>query len=139
MDPGHRRHQHMPGVENSLDHGERTLSRSPLPVDAPVPQPVPDTPRAQRLSFLNEVLYGLEKYAKPVKDVLLLPALPYDKRDAQTSAMIELRSEADGRVARRTDAMIAAIVINRGALLFTFNVRHFEGLEGMGLKLFSAV
>ena len=87
---------------------------------------------------LHEILYGLEKYAKPVKDVLLLPALPFDKRDAQTSAMIELRSEADGRAARRTDAMIAAIAINRGALLFTFNVRHFEGLEEMGLKMFPA-
>ena len=87
---------------------------------------------------LHEILYGLEKYAKPVKDVLLLPVLLYDKRDAQTSAMIELRSEADGRAARRTDAMIAAIAINRGALLFTFNVRHFEGLEEMGLKMFPA-
>ncbi|MBC8225106.1 type II toxin-antitoxin system VapC family toxin [Candidatus Bathyarchaeota archaeon] len=85
---------------------------------------------------LHEILYGLEKYAKPVKDVLLLPALPYDKRDAQTSAMIELRSEADGRAARRTDAMIAAIAINRGALLFTFSVRHFKGLEEVGLKMF---
>jgi predicted nucleic acid-binding protein len=87
---------------------------------------------------LHEILYGLEKYAKPVKDVLLLPALSYDKRDAQTSAMIELRSEADGRAARRTDAMIAAIAINRGASLYTFNVRHFEGLEEMGLKMFPA-
>jgi len=87
---------------------------------------------------LHEILYGLEKYAKPVKDVLLLPALPYDKRDAQTSAMIELRSEADGQAARRTDAMIAAIAINRGALLYTFNVRHFKDLEEMGLTLFSS-
>ena len=87
---------------------------------------------------LHEILYGLEKYAKPVKDVLLLPVLLFDKRDAQTSAMIELRSEADGRAARRTDAMIAAIAINRGASLFTFNVRHFEGLEEMGLKMFPA-
>lgn len=87
---------------------------------------------------LHEILFGLEKYAKPVKDVLLLPVLLFDKRDAQTSAMIELRSEADGWAARRTDAMIAAIAINRGALLFTFNVRHFEGLEEMGLKMFPA-
>ncbi len=32
----------------------------------------------------------------------------------------------------------SAIAINRGALLFTFNVRHFEGLEEMGLKMFPA-
>jgi predicted nucleic acid-binding protein len=33
---------------------------------------------------------------------------------------------------------LIAIAINRGALLFTFNVRHFEGLEEMGLKMFPA-
>ena len=87
---------------------------------------------------LHEILYGLEKYAKPVKDVLLLPVLPYTKRDAQTSAEIELRSEADGRAARRIDSMIAAIAINHGALLYTFNVGHFRPYEEMGLTLFSA-
>ncbi|MBL7168215.1 type II toxin-antitoxin system VapC family toxin [Candidatus Bathyarchaeota archaeon] len=87
---------------------------------------------------LHEILYGLEKYAKPIKDVLLLPALPYTKRDAQTSARMETDAEADGRPTRRTDAMIAAIAVNHGASLFTFNVRHLKPLEKMGLKLFSA-
>ena len=87
---------------------------------------------------LHEILYGLEKYARPVKDVLLLPTLPYTKRDAQTSARIEFMAEADGWPTWRTDAMIAAIAINHGALLYTFNVRHFKPLEEMGLKLFSA-
>ena len=88
---------------------------------------------------LHEILYGLEKYAKPVKDVLLLPALPYTKRDAQTSAKIEVEAEADGKTPRRTDAMIAAIAINNGAALYTFNEKHFRPLENMGLKLFSAI
>ena len=87
---------------------------------------------------LHEILYGLEKYAKPIKDVLLLPALPYTKRDAQTSARMEVEAEADGRPTRRTDAMIAAVAVNHGASLFTFNVRHFKPLEKMGLKLFPA-
>ncbi|MBL7169260.1 type II toxin-antitoxin system VapC family toxin [Candidatus Bathyarchaeota archaeon] len=87
---------------------------------------------------LHEILYGLEKYAKPIKDVLLLPAFPYTKRDAQTSARMETDAEADGMSTRRTDAMIAAVAVNHGATLFTFNVRHFKPLEKMGLKLFSA-
>jgi len=87
---------------------------------------------------LHEILYGLERYAKPVKDVLLLPTLPYTKRDAQTSSKIEFMAEADGQATRRTDAMIAAIAINHGALLYTFNVKHFKPLEDRGLKLFSA-
>jgi hypothetical protein len=44
-DPLHRRHQHMPSVEHPLDHAERTLPKSPLPVDPPVPEPVPDAQR----------------------------------------------------------------------------------------------
>jgi len=34
-------HQYMPSVENPLDQRERPLPRSSLPVDTPVPQPVP--------------------------------------------------------------------------------------------------
>ena len=85
---------------------------------------------------LHEILYGLEKYAKPVKDVLLLPVLGYTKRDARISAEIEVRAERRGSAIRRTDAMIASIVINRGALLYTFDVKHFKSLEDMGLRLF---
>ena len=29
---------------------------------------------------LHEILYGLEKFAKPVRDVLLLPVIEYTKR-----------------------------------------------------------
>jgi len=85
---------------------------------------------------LHEILYGLEKYAKPVKDVLLLPVLDYTKRDARISAEIEVRAERRGSAIRRTDAMIASIAINRGALLYTFDVKHFKSLEDMGLRLF---
>ncbi|MEM1515548.1 MAG: type II toxin-antitoxin system VapC family toxin [Candidatus Bathyarchaeia archaeon] len=58
---------------------------------------------------LHEILYGLEKYAKPVRDVLLLPIIDYTKRDAQLSAELELKAESLGTPVRRTDAMIAAI------------------------------
>jgi tRNA(fMet)-specific endonuclease VapC len=86
---------------------------------------------------LHEILYGLQKYAKPVRDVLLLPVLDYTKKDAELSAEIELKAEAMGTPVRRTDAMIASIALNRGAALYTFDLRHFSPLRTFGLELFS--
>lgn len=85
---------------------------------------------------LHEILYGLEKYAKPVREVLLLPVLEFTKRDARLSAEVELEAERRGAMIRRTDAMIAAIALNRGAALYTFDLRHFKPLEILGLRLF---
>lgn len=86
---------------------------------------------------LHEVLYGLEKYARPVRDVLLLPVLDYTREDARLSARLELEAERRGAPTGRIDAMIGAISINRGASLFTFNTRHFGHLTEFGLKLYS--
>jgi len=86
---------------------------------------------------LHEILYGLQKYAKPVKEVMLLPVLSYTKKDADLSAKLELETENRGRPIRRTDAMIAAITINNAASLYTLDQRHFKPLEALGLKLFS--
>jgi len=85
---------------------------------------------------LHEILYGLEKYAKPVREILLLPTIEYTKRDAQLSAELELKAERSGKLVRRTDTMIAAIVLNRGALLYTFDLKHFSVFRDFGLKLF---
>jgi len=85
---------------------------------------------------LHEILYGLQKYAKPVKEVLQLPVLDYTKNDAILAAKIELEMEKTGSAIRRTDAMIAAIVINRGAALYTFDTKHFMQMRSVGLKLF---
>ena len=86
---------------------------------------------------LHEILFGLEKYAKPVKEVLRLPVLSFMKRDAQLAAKIELEIEQSGCAIRRTDAMIAAVALDNGAVLYTFDVKHFKPLEKLGLKLFS--
>jgi tRNA(fMet)-specific endonuclease VapC len=88
---------------------------------------------------LHEMLYGLEKYAKPVKEVLLLPVLDYTKKDATLSARIEFEAEKGGRPVRRTDSMIAAVAIDNNAALYTFDVKHFAPLSTFGLKLFSEV
>jgi len=85
---------------------------------------------------MHEILYGLHKYGKPVQEILLLPVLNYMKKDAALSSKIELEAEERGTSIRRTDAMIAAIAINNGAALFTFDLKHFSPLKALGLKLF---
>jgi len=85
---------------------------------------------------LHEILYGLQKYAKPIKEVLQLPTLDYTEGDASLSAKIELEAESRGTPIRRTDAMIAAITINNKASLYTLDLKHFQPLETLGLKLF---
>jgi predicted nucleic acid-binding protein len=85
---------------------------------------------------VHEILYGLHKYGKPVKEILLLPVLHYIKKDAALSSRIELEAEERGSPIRRTDAMIAAITMNNGANLYTFDLKHFNPLKSLGLKLF---
>ena len=85
---------------------------------------------------VHEILYGLQKYGKPVKEILLLPVLNYTKKDATLSSKIELEAEEKGKPIRRTDAMVAAITINNGAALYTFDLTHFSPLKTLGLKLF---
>ena len=85
---------------------------------------------------IHEILYGLHKYGTPIKEILLLPVLNYTKKDAVSSSKIELEAEERGNSIRRTDAMIAAITINNGAALYTFDLKHFSPLKALGLKLF---
>jgi len=63
--------------------------------------------------------------------------LDFAKRDAVLSAGLELKAEGLGTSIRRTDAMIAAITMNRGAKLYTFDLKHFEPLKNFGLELLS--
>jgi tRNA(fMet)-specific endonuclease VapC len=85
---------------------------------------------------LHEVLYGLHKYGKPVKELLLLPILSYTKKDAVLSSKIELEVEKKGKTACRTDAVIAAITINNGAKLYACNLKHFNAFQDLGLELY---
>ena len=51
------------------------------------------------------------------------------KKDSILSSKIELEAESRGTPIRRTDAMIAAITINNGATLYTFDLKHFNPLK----------
>ncbi|XES78457.1 MAG: type II toxin-antitoxin system VapC family toxin [Candidatus Bathyarchaeia archaeon] len=85
---------------------------------------------------IHEVLFGLYKYGKSVKEILQLPIFEYTKKDALLSSRLELEAEKNGTPLHRTDAMIGAIAINNGASLYTFDLKHFASLKNQGLKIF---
>jgi len=84
---------------------------------------------------MHEVLYGVYKYGKPGKEerITYIETLPFGKKEAVLSSKIEIECERKGRKISRIDSMIAAIAINSGAKLFTYNRKHFEGIEGLTL------
>ncbi len=84
---------------------------------------------------LHEILFGLYKYAdnKKIDKVKLLDVVDFTKDDAALSAKLEVKAEKKGEKVPRFDAMIAAVAINRGFKLFTFNRDHFEGFEKLML------
>jgi predicted nucleic acid-binding protein len=83
----------------------------------------------------HEIIYGLRKYAKLDKEVSRLPVLAYTKSEAMLGAELEATMEGMGTPVRRTDAMIAAVAMNRNASLYTFDMKHFGVMEAQGLKL----
>ena len=82
---------------------------------------------------LHEILFGLYKYANnsKIEKILLLDVTDFTKGDAALSAKLEVKAEKRGNKIPRFDAMIAAVAINRGFKLFTFNKKHFEVFEDL--------
>lgn len=64
---------------------------------------------------------------------MLLEVTDFTKNDAALSAKLEVKAEKKGNKAPRLDAMIAAVAINRGFKLFTFNKKHFEFFDELVL------
>ena len=86
---------------------------------------------------MHEVLVGLYRYGRPLREFLQFPVLDYTKKDAVLSSKLELEVEKSGRPALRTDAMIAAIAINNRMSVYTFNIKHFINFKPQGLQLFT--
>lgn len=84
---------------------------------------------------LHEILYGLFKYTaeSKIRKILLLDVIDFTKKDAALSAQLEIKTEKKGQRIARFDAMIAAVAINRGLELFTFNTKHFQRIEELVL------
>ncbi len=85
---------------------------------------------------LHEIMYGLKKYGKSIKELLQLPIIDYSREAALLSAEIEYESEKGGTPVRRTDSMIAAVAIKESMQLLTLNTKHFEPIARKGLKFF---
>lgn len=80
---------------------------------------------------LHEILFGLYKYASnsKIEKILVFDVTDFTKDDAVLSAKLEAKAEKKGDKVPRFEAMIAAIAINRGLKLFTFNKKYFEVFE----------
>jgi predicted nucleic acid-binding protein len=87
---------------------------------------------------MHEILYVLNKYAKPTKETLLLPTLSYTKKDAVLSSRMEFEAEKRGTSIRRTDAMITAITINNGATLY-IRPKAFQVAEDTWTQAFHTI
>lgn len=84
---------------------------------------------------LHEILFSFYKYANNsiVEKILLLDAIDFTKKDSILSAKLELKAGKKGNKIPRFDTMIAAVAINRGFKLFTFNKKHFEVFKDLVL------
>jgi predicted nucleic acid-binding protein len=84
---------------------------------------------------LHEILYGLYKYADnpKIEKILMFDIVDFTKEDANLSAKLEVKAERKGNKTPRFDTMIAAVAINRGLKLFTFNKKHFKEFEELVL------
>ncbi len=84
---------------------------------------------------LHEILYGMCKYTDKQKPerIMVLDVIDFTKEDAALSARLEVKAEKKGNKVPRFDAMIAAVAINRGFKLLTFNKDHFDGFEDLEL------
>gem|GEM_PF-5675101 len=62
-----------------------------------------------------------------------MEAIDYTKKDAILSAKLEVEAKRKGKKVVRMCCMIAAMAINRGAKIYTFNKKHYLNL---GVDLF---
>jgi len=89
---------------------------------------------------LHEIVYGFYKVKKEIiKELMEFNILEYTSSDALLSAKLESALEKIGKPVGRFDTMIAAICINRDAMLSTLNRTHFERFVGFGLTLFDGI
>lgn len=89
---------------------------------------------------LFELYYGAFKSKKSEKNVKSvnklaerLELLKFTDKSAEISGRIIAELEKKGRLVDFRDAMIAGIVLENDAMLYTRNVKHFERIEGMRL------
>ncbi len=86
---------------------------------------------------LHEIAYGFNRIGKELPaEIRFLRVFEFTSKDSLLSAKLESELEKAGNAAGRFDTIIAAICINRNAVIATFNKKHFEKFCKYGLKLF---
>jgi predicted nucleic acid-binding protein len=84
---------------------------------------------------LYETFYFFMKKEKNISPIPLFRVYGFSRESAQKAAELEIGLEKKGKRIKRTNIMIAAIVINEGATLCTLE-HDFNELQDQGLKLF---
>ena len=106
-----------------------------------------DSPVRIAAVTVAELLHGLERASpsrRPVRESYLtsilatVSSLPYSDLTARIHARIWARLAGAGVIIGAYDMIIAATCIEHGLELATFNVRHFERIEGLRLVEVSA-
>ena len=90
--------------------------------------------RFRKLIVKQFAQYTLKK-EKNISTIPLFRVYGFSRESAQKAAELEIELEKKGKRVKRTNIMIAAIVINEGATLCTLD-QDFNELQDQGLKLF---
>lgn len=86
---------------------------------------------------LHEIAYGFNRIGRELPtEIRFLKVFEFKANDALLSAKLESELEKAGNSVGRFDTIIAAVCINRNAIIATFNKKHFEKFGKYGLKLF---
>jgi predicted nucleic acid-binding protein len=61
----------------------------------------------------------------------VVPTIPYTEQTAYEHARIWAQLESSGEMIGFYDVMVAAIAVERGGAVATFNKRHFSRVKGL--------
>ncbi|WP_456329660.1 type II toxin-antitoxin system VapC family toxin [Archaeoglobus sp.] len=79
---------------------------------------------------------GREKNVMAVRELARrIEVLEFTEKDAELAGKMSAELDRSGEGLDFRDVLIAAISVNRGAKLYTGNLRHFKRLEKFGLRL----
>lgn len=87
-----------------------------------------------------ELWHGVERASEPHKSkrrkyletiVSALPVIPYTEQTAYEHARIWADLQSNGKMIGAYDLIVAAIALERGSRVATFNKRHFSLVKGL--------
>ncbi|MHA1112470.1 MAG: type II toxin-antitoxin system VapC family toxin [Promethearchaeota archaeon] len=85
---------------------------------------------------LEEFLCGVIKkdgFIDKSHPVFQVESVPFLTNDAIRAAELEIQLEKSGKQKPRIDVIIASIALGYSSKIFTFNVNHFQDIDGLEL------